>query len=191
MQGVEFNRMGVGMCLRDVCKIIQRYGDCLYETIPFNIEMPECYNRLTEELNEDVYNEALTYRVESYARCMTKNAVKYSLMNYSPVLMSVKWYNDYKINDDDTICFDTSSKSGYHAIMVYGFNEKGWLCQNSWGSRWAGSGRFILPYKYGFREAWSFVDAKNDDIYKPYRSTLFDAIYRAINSLINLLMKNR
>lgn len=189
MQGVEFNRMDCGMYLRDACKIIQRYGDCLYDTMPFNIEMPKCYERLNSELNEDVYKEASICRVKSYARCATDNDVKHAIMTYSPVLMSIKWHNKYKLNSDGLIEFDTSSSHGYHAVMAYGFNEKGWLCQNSWGKSWAKNGKFILPYEHGFAEAWSFVDATNDDIYKPKRSTLFDIIYRLFNLIINWFKK--
>ena len=124
MQGVEFNRLESGMYLRDVCKIIKKYGDCLFSTIPFNIEMPECYNLLKDKLDENVYNEALICKIKSYAKCTTNDSVKHAIMKYSPVLMSVKWYNKYKMQKDYTVSFDTTSDSGYHAIMVYGFNDK-------------------------------------------------------------------
>lgn len=187
MQGVAFNRLDSGMYLRDVCKIIQKYGDCLCDTIPFNVEMPECYNRLKDNLNEDVYKEASICKVESYAKCETNEAIKYALMNYSPVLMSVKWHDEYKVNNDGTICFNATSNNGYHAVMVYGFNEKGWLCQNSWGKNWGNDGRFILPYEHGFREAWSFVDAENSDVYKPKQNKILNIIYKLLNFIINLL----
>lgn len=186
MQGIAFNRLDEGMYLRDVCKIIQKYGDCLFNTIPFNIEMPECYNRLKDNLTQDIYNEALICKVESYAKCTTDEAIKYALIKYSPVLMSVKWHNTYVL-DDDTIQFDTISDYGYHAVMVYGFNEKGWLCQNSWGKTWGDKGRFVLPYQYGYREAWSFVDAKNSDVHKPKQNKWLNIIYRILNFIINLL----
>lgn len=190
MQGVAFNRLESGMYLRDVCKIIQKYGDCLHNTIPFNIEMPECCNRLKENLNEDVYKEASICKVKSYAKCTTDEAVKYALSTHnSPVLMSVKWYNKYKFKNGNIINFDTASKNGYHAVMVYGFNEDGWMCQNSWGKMWGNQGRFVLPYENGFREAWSFVDAENSDIYKPRRNSLFDVIYKLLNFIANLIKK--
>lgn len=189
MQGVAFNRLKSGMYLRDVCKIVQKYGDCLLDTIPYNVEMPECYERLKDDLNEDVYNEALTCKVESYAKCTTNNAVKYALMNYSPVLMSVRWHDRYKFRDKNVLDFDTTRDYGYHAVMVYGFNENGWLCQNSWGESWGNDGRFILPYEHGFREAWSFVDADNDDVHKPKQNKILNFIYKICNFIINLFKK--
>lgn len=189
MQGIEFDDMGKGMHLRDACKIVQKYGDCLVETVPYNIEMPECCNRLKAELNEDIYKESAIHKVESYAKCETEETIKYALMNYSPVLMSVRWYSKYNMSDNNIIEFDTTSKKGCHAIMVYGFNEDGWLCQNSWGDKWGNNGRFILPYKYGFIEAWSFVDARNSDIHRPKRNFILDFIYKIFNYIINLFEK--
>lgn len=185
MQGVAYNRLDSGMSSRDACKIVQKYGDCLFDTIPFNIEMPKCCELLKLSLDDDVYKEALTHRVKSYAKCDTKDAVEYALMKYSPIFMVVKWRGKYTFDEDGVISFDTSSSSGYHAVMAYGFNEKGWLCQNSYGEKWGNNGRFILPYDYGFAEAWSFVDAQNDDIYKPKQNTLLDILYKLLNSIIN------
>lgn len=189
MQGIDFNRLESGMYLRDACKIVHKHGDCLFESIPFNIEMPECYEKLNNSLNEEIYNEASICRVDSYAKCKTKEAVKYALIKYSPVLICVKWHHKYEVLDDGTICFDTTSDNGYHAVMVYGFNEKGWLCQNSYGKNWGNKGRFILPYEHGFIEAWSFVDAKNSDIHKPKRNSFLDIIYKIINGILNLFKK--
>lgn len=188
MQAIIANRLSKGMHLRDACKVVQKYGDCLFETMPYNIEMPDCYERLKTILNDEVYKEASISKVESYAKCETDEDVKYALIKYSPVLMSIKWYNKYKL-DDNVIHFDTTSGRGCHAIMVYGFNEKGWLCQNSWGKNWGNDGRFILPYEYGFVEAWSFVDSKNNDIYKPKQNKFLNVIYKLINYIINLFRK--
>lgn len=188
MQGIVVNRLRKGMHLRDACKIAQTYGDCLFETMPYNIEMPECYERLKNILNDEVYKEALISKIESYAKCETNDAIKYALIKYSPVLMSIRWYKKYKLNDN-VIQFDIKSGRGCHAIMVYGFNETGWLCQNSWGKNWGNDGRFILPYEYGFVEAWSFVDAKNNDIHKPKQNKFLNTIYKIINFLINLFRR--
>jgi hypothetical protein len=75
------------------------------------------------------------------------------------VLASIKWYDKNELLPNGIIEFDETSPAGYHAIMVYGWNKDGWLCQNSWGKDWNNGGTFIQKYNPGFREVWSFVDA--------------------------------
>ncbi len=188
MQGIAFNRMESGMYLRDVCKILQTYGDALKSTVPTNTEMPKCSENLSKLLNDEVYKEAEICKVKSYAKCDTKESIKYAILNYGAVLGSVKWYDGYKLKDG-VIEFDETSGNGYHAVMVYGFNKKGWLCQNSWGSNWGNNGRFILPYEIGLCEAWSFVDAENLDIHKPKRNKILDILYKIINLIWNCINK--
>lgn len=184
MQGVALNEMNSGMYLRDVCKIVKNYGDTYKKTIPTNYEMPFCAENLKEILSESIYEEASMHKVKSYAKCDTDENIKYALLSYGPVLASVKWYDKYTL-ENNVICFDTQANNGYHAVMVYGFNDKGWLCQNSWGTNWGDEGRFILPYDYGICEAWSFVDADNPDIHKPKKNIF----YKLINWIINFLSK--
>lgn len=187
MQGVEFDRFDTHMYLRDACKIMLKYGDCLQETVPFNVEMPECYRRLAEMLNDDIYNEAAICKIKAYAKCMNDNDVKYALMNYGPVIMAIKWSEQYEVFNNGVIHFDPEAKYGYHAVMAYGFNEVGWLCQNSFGSDWGKGGRFILPYNYGFVEAWTFVDDKNSGVHKPKRGKAMDAVYKVLNYIVNVI----
>lgn len=185
MQGVKFNRLDSGMYLRDACKIVHQYGDCYDSTIPSNTEQPRCTKLLHEILTDEIYDEAKPMRIQSYALCKNDSAIKYALMNYGPVLASIKWYDKYTVDSNKIITFNTKTDWGGHAIMVYGWNEHGWLCQNSWGASWKGNGKFVLPYETKFREAWSFVDAENDDIIKPPRGKFFDFCYKIINTIIN------
>ena len=74
-------------------------------------------------------------------------------MNYGPVLASVKWYDKYSFNNG-VISMDQNSDYGYHAIMISGWNEQGWLCQNSWGKTWNKDGRFIYSFGDKLEEAW-------------------------------------
>jgi C1A family cysteine protease len=106
-------------------------------------------------------------------------------MNYGPVLGSIKWYNKYTLKDK-VITFNKNVDHGYHAIMICGWNEKGWICQNSWGRTWNGDGKFIYPYAEKLTEAWSFVDAANDDVVVPLLNSWLDLIYKFINSILNL-----
>ena len=185
MQGIAFNRIDGGMYLRDACKIALDYGDCYDVTIPSNTEQPRCSRMLKEVLTDDIYTEARNMRIASYAQCTSEKAMKHALMNYGPLLVSIKWYDKYKLDDNKVITFDTKKNWGGHAVMVYGWNEHGWLCQNSWGKTWEGNGKFVFPYSNKFREAWSFVDAENSDVIKPRRGKFIDFCYKIINTIIN------
>lgn len=190
MQGVQLGRLEGGMYLRDACKIVKEYGDCLKSTISTNTEQPKCTDNLKELLNDEVYKEAATYKVESYAKCTNDKAIKHALMNYGPILASTKWFDKYIITKDNVIVFDDSSDYGYHAIMIYGWNENGWLCQNSWGKTWNKNGKFILPFGR-VTEAWSFVDAANPDVKRPIRNSFFDIIYDLLNKIIKYFKKGQ
>lgn len=41
----------------------------------------------------------------------------------------------------------TTQKSGGHAFALVGFNERGFVVQNSWGAGWGASGFAVLPYE--------------------------------------------
>ena len=178
-------RASSGMIMRDACKIARNYGDTPYQYCSTNTEMPEAANIAEALLNDkDATKYAEHYKVKSYARCYTTDAIKHAIMEYGPCLAAIQWYKKYIIDELDRIHF-SGEMSGGHAFMIYGWNGLGWLCQNSWG-RWFGNdGRFILPYEQGVRECWSLVDADNDDIVVPARNTLLDYIYMFGNALAN------
>ena len=188
MQGVALGRLQGGMYLRDACKIVKEYGDPTKETINGNTEQPKCTEELKAQLNDEVYKEANIFKVASYARCSNDKAIKHALTHYGPVLGSVNWHDKYTIKDD-VIYFDKNSEHGRHAIMVYGWNEKGWLCQNSWGKKWNGNGRFIFPYDDKFNELWSFVDANNNDVVTPKNNRWLNYIYKFINLIVNFFSR--
>lgn len=189
MQGVKLNRLDKGMYLRDACKIAQQYGDATERSISGNTEQPNCTEELQEKLTDDILNESKQYRIKSYAKCKTEEDIKYALMNYGPVLGSIKWYKKYTIKNK-VITFDETASFGYHAIMICGWNKNGWICQNSWGRNWNGNGRFIYPNEKPFSEVWSFVDATNENVYIPKNNHWIDYIYKIINFIVNLIKKS-
>ena len=189
MQGIALGRSESGMYLRDACKIVKDYGDPSEASIGGNTEQPICTENLRGKLSDKVYSEARIFKVKSYARCKTENDIKHALLNYGPVLASIKWYNKYSLNKK-IINFDKNSEYGYHAVMIYGWDEEGWLCQNSWGKDWNNGGKFIYPFSESFAETWSFVDAINDDVYKPLAAdSWLKYIYKFINFILNLFKK--
>lgn len=191
MQGVAYGRSLPGMYLRDACKIAKNYGDPLKTTIGGNTEQPQCTEKLQKALTDEVYAEAAISKIKSYAKCSTENAIKHALMNYGPVLACIKWYKSYTFDANKVIRFDTSTTSGYHAIVICGWDEHGWICQNSWGEHWNRTGRFKYPFKSKLEEAWSFVDADNEDILKPKRNKILDVIYSVFNFIANIFKRKK
>jgi len=178
---------GPGMYLREACKIVKDYGDPEYVFCPENTEVREVYKIAEEAFRSiDARNNACQYRIKGYARLANETDVKYALLNYGPVLGSVIWYNDNTVKNG--VLIKGAQKSGGHAIMVYGYNEQGFLCLNSWGKKWGNKGKFILPYDYQLDETYVLLprDKDQDEIAKPVRNDFVDVIYKIINFFINL-----
>lgn len=185
MQGIAFGKLTSGMYLRDACKIVKEYGNATEASIGGNTEQPKCTEWLKEKLTDNIYEEAKNYKVASYAKCKTVNDIKHALINYGPVLGSIKWYDKYTLKDK-IITFDKNVDYGYHAIMICGWNENGWICQNSWGRNWNGDGKFIYPYTEKFEELWSFVDADSEAVIIPFNNNWLDYLYKILNFICNL-----
>lgn len=191
IQNKYCGRDGSGMYLRDACKIIKDLGTPEESLCKGNNEVPEAY-----VIAEDAYATEATmknasyFKIASYARCNDANAIKNALMNYGPVLASVKWLNAFKVNRGSGILSGPiTGEGGYHAIVIYGWNETGWLCQNSWGKSFGNMGRFIYPYNYKIAEAWSILDSDididNSNIIKPKTNKITTIMYKIINVIIN------
>jgi C1A family cysteine protease len=180
------------MYLRDACKIATEYGDPLLEDCPGNTEVPKCYDIASEALkNDEVMRRAADFKTKSYYSCNTIDEIKYALMNYGPLLASLKWYSDYQVKNG-ILVGGASKKYSYHAIVIYGFNEEGFLCQNSWGKLWGNGGRFIVPYSISFAEARGLIDLENDTYVSPPRPNKYlNMLYKAINFIVNLFRSKK
>lgn len=185
-----FDERSQGMYLKDACKIAVKYGDMLYDDCPGNDEVPYCYTKAESAFaDEEKLNRAYVFRLNSYFSCDNDEDIKLALVKYGPVLCCIKWYNGSKTYEDGTLKYDTSKKEGYHCVVIYGWNETGWLCQNSWGDDWGQGGYFILPYSYGVREARAIVDEYNPEeveILIPKTNKFLDILYKILNFIVNL-----
>ena len=188
-----------GMYLIDACKIIHDYGDMLETDCPGNIEVP-VVSDLAETVAQDAkkIETASAFKTKSYYKCNTTNDIKFALMNYGPILGCIFWQNKYSLDKDAVVTFGNgtstdgsggvSTDGGYHAIMIYGWTEKGWLVQNSWGEDFGNKGRFILPMNYPIAEARIMIDDETLSYQEPAglvrKST--SSFYKIINKIITL-----
>lgn len=188
--GTRYDYTGEGMYLRDALKTLCEKGICTKERFPYNKEVPEIFDLLkTEDITDD---DTSHYKISRYFICDSIDDIKNALYNYGPVMFSVPWYKDNKVENDTLV--KGQIQNGNHAIYIYGWNQKGFLFQNSWGRNWAQEGRCILPYDYPINEAWGITDdyvyPHDVYIYEPKRNAFLDLLYRIINLIVNIFKKH-
>ena len=188
--GRRYEYKGEGMYLRDALKTLRNYGVCYNDEFPYNEEVPLILDKFNavKEWKTDKY-----HQISSYFSIDVNDAdaIKQALLNFGPVMGSVKWYSDIKVKDG-IIESRQDFSFGYHCIMIYGYNEQGWLIQNSWGSKWGNGGRAIYPYELGLTEAWGISDTTtyNPDVKEKKLNPLMDFILKLLSALINLIKKS-
>lgn len=188
--GVRYDYKGEGMYLRDALKTLCDKGICKHSDFPYNKEVPEIIDLVNEaNLTEDKLSH---YRITKYFRCKTADDIKNAIMTFGPVMVSVPWYSDNKVQND--ILIQGRVQSGNHALYLYGWNTDGFLSMNSWGKGWAEDGKCILPFNYPLNEAWGITDeytyAHDEMIVEPKRNWFLDLIYKIVNWIVNLFKGN-
>lgn len=188
---------GTGMYLRNALSNACKYGDVLKADYPFtdNVEVPEAITSF-ENCFEALKTIAYPNRFSTYFRVKSIDDIKYALINYGPVVFAVDWRADAYVDEGGILHLDVKKKKvGGHCMIIYGWNEKGWLIQNSWGTYWGKAGRAILPFDTKLAEAWGVTDevtSATPDIKKPfYNTTFFRWVAKVINWFANLFKKKK
>ena len=186
-------REGQGMLLRNACKIVKEYGTPPEVLCKGNDEVPKAYEIAEAALsNTEILGRAWYFHIDSYYNCNTVESTKKAIYKYGPVLACVKWYDDFKVKDG-VLTSTLNGAYGYHAVMLYGWNEKGYLMQNSWGKDWGHNGRAVIPFDFPITEVKALVDSSMDidqsDIIIPKRNKFLDIVYHIINWILNLFRK--
>lgn len=186
--GTRYEYTGEGMYLRDALKTLKNVGIVDEYRFPYNEEVPDII-KLVKEHNFDE-KELSHYQISSYFRCNSRNDIKDALMRCGPVMVSIEWFSDNKL--ENNILVKGNKSSGYHAVLIYGWDEKGFKFMNSWGKEWGDNGKAILPYDYPRTECWGVTDTKvenHDFISIPERNKFVDFFYKIVNSIVNFFQK--
>lgn len=179
--------IGRGMSIRDGLNTLLKYGD-VYES---DCEGNHDYEKAMSVVSKDVdrlKELAYPHRISAYFKINNADELKTALMKYGVVVASMKVYDKHKLKND-VYTYDTKNDYGTHCVFIYGWNEKGWLVQNSWGYLWGGDGRFVIPFDFKFNELWGITDEITEEVKKTKRNKFLDAIYFLINKLVNLMLK--
>jgi hypothetical protein len=183
----EGDTTGDGRNIRQALNCLLKYGT------PFEADCPgnHDYEKAKEiiEANLEKYRKlAYPHRISAYFRINTEDELKTALMKYGVVIVSMNAY-DISWLADDVYKYQESSKYGRHCVFIYGWNEKGWLVQNSWGKLYGWDGRFIIPFDFQLNEMWGIADDITEDFIKPKRNKWLDTFYKIINFFVNITKK--
>ena len=182
--------IGEGMYIREALKTLQKVGDCPLTALRGNNKCPKAMKNVNSRFDE-LKELAYPHRISTYMLVKGQTAMKQALMQNGYLIISMPWYKDYKLKDG-VYTYTSTEKSGNHAVVIYGWNENGWLVHNSWGKGWGKKGKFILPFDFKLNEVWSVTDnIVNNDIDKPGNKWYVKAFGKLINFVVNLFRKKQ
>ena len=132
-------------------KILQKTGVC--EERYYN------YGKIEKasEINEDAVKNAQLYRIKKYAKVLTQDGLKKSLVKNGPCIISFPVYNHSDVIWEKR---ENDEYKGGHAMTVVGYTEDSYIIRNSWGERWGDDGYCYYKFKDWGRhwEVWTAID---------------------------------
>jgi hypothetical protein len=182
--------VGEGMYVRDALKTLQKVGDCPLVLLKGNHSCPKAME-IVEAKFEELKGSAYPHRISTYVKVKKVNEIKQALMNYGYVVVSMPWYKNYKLKNGVYTYPTNPEKSGYHCVVIYGWDERGWLVQNSWGKYWGQKGCFVVPFDFKWSEAWAVTDTVmgEGDYVDPQENWFIKIFGPIINWFLNLFKK--
>ena len=155
------DHQGEGMHIRQALKQLNHCGDCEYADFPYNETYPKVKKRIEKD-KENLLNKAAPFKILNYFRCYNNDEVKRTLLALGAVVIAVPVYDSFAA--DCPLPGPTDRYRGGHAMCVVGWDETGWIIQNSWSKQWGDNGNKHLPYEYPISEFWGITvntDAPN------------------------------
>lgn len=92
--------------------------------------------------------------IEEFAKVTNYDMIKMGIICNGPVMIGMAAY------EDPTYFWrPTKNLLGGHAVILVGWNEEGYILQNSWGYEYGNKGKIVLPYKDQkyILEAWTVI----------------------------------
>lgn len=144
---------GEGMYPREALNTLLKKGAVKKDDFDYNIEMIKAKDLVDKNIDklEVLAND---YHITSYARLFNEKEIKSWMFVHNIAVPIAVETEDLKVDKDNIIKIPSEYPNAGHALLIVGWNELGFIIQNSWGKNWGDNGYAILPYEYRIREAW-------------------------------------
>ena len=180
---------GEGMYPREALNTILKKGAVKKEDFDYNIEMQSAKELVDKNIDK---LEALAndYRITSYARLYNEKEIKSWMYTHKigiPIAIATE---DLVLDKNNIIQLPNEYPNSGHAMLIVGWNEQGYIVQNSWSKNWGDNGFAILPYEYEIREAWGVTTTQYhsiESVHKPYMNLARIIIQKIIILFRNIL----
>jgi cathepsin L len=86
------------------------------------------------------------YLIGAKTRAPTTAEIKTALVEYGPVFVSVKAGGMGWAGTTPKVTSCSKRGTANHMVVIVGYDEKGWIIRNSWGSEWADKGYAHIGY---------------------------------------------
>ena len=181
--------VGEGMYIRNALKTLRDLGDSPLADLRGNHNCPEAMEAVEANLDK-LKDVAYPHRISTYASVKTEAEIKQALMEFGYVVVSMPWYKNYKLKNG-VYTYTSEETTGYHCVLIYGWDERGWLVHNSWGKGWGQQGKFIVPFDFKWREAWAVIDdvIGEGDVVRPQDNWFIKVFGQLINAIVNFSRK--
>lgn len=174
---------GQGMHPREAMKTLQKIGDVENRHFDHNKEMREI-KELVDANFDRLSPLAANFKIKGYSRIYTEQEIKECLFNGMPVPASIPVRKDLALDENNVLKYTTGEPQGYHMITICGWNDKGFIFQNSWGLDWGDKGQAIIPYGYDIDTAWAVsTESNNIETYQTKQQKFYVFIFSILEKI--------
>ena len=181
--------LGEGMYLRDGLKVLQKYGDVLYDKLPGNTDVPTARKKVFTNFDQLII-QAEPNKVNTYYKIQNIQELKHALVNDGPVPAVMKWFKSATLINY-VYTYPTTQVDDYHAVLIVGWDKDCLIIQNSWGKKWGKNGLFYIPISKMnevFSEMYGVTDSQNDVILPKPSIKKFSFLINFILRLVDKIM---
>ena len=174
---------GEGSYSRVAAKVITEVGVCLEEEFPEINNKGLDYYKDISQAKPSAKETAKFHTSKGYARALlNKSNLQQAIFINTAAILSVP-YSQQGWKTSALRPPTTGETVTGHSVCAIGYNEKGYIIEDSKGSTWGDNGYGYLPYTYPIWDAWVVTDIPDEwlrwakSMPRIVDSVLLDAIY--------------